>query len=219
MSLRALSFLRIALAGTFLLLLLSCEAELNVQAYGEDGAKIAFKMNVSQRMLNIARELSGSDDFEIFSESEIERAFKSAKTAGKEDGSIEAFSVSVKDGGVEASASVKTLASFDSIIKVERTANSLTLKMRPSEAKNIYTAENSDYLDLLMIPTITNEVLSADEYNSLLSAIYGPSFASEITDGAIKINLLSPDGKSLSVSLTSGDVLTCLEEKTWTLTW
>jgi len=99
--------------------------------------------------------------------------------------------------------------------------NSLTLSIGPSQISAFYELLNEDsksYIDLLMIPALIGEKMSKAEYRDLLASMYGPSFADEIVDGKVKINLSSPDGrKSLKEEISLGDLLTAEKELIWTI--
>jgi hypothetical protein len=62
--------------------------------------------------------------------------------------------------------------------------------------------------------------MSVKEYRELLSSMYGPSFANEIVDGKLTINLSSPNGKTkVEETLNLGELLTANEEKSWSITF
>ena len=73
---------------------------------------------------------------------------------------------------------------------------------------------------LMMIPALIGEKMSVPEYRELLASMYGPSFADEIVNGNLTINLSSPNGKkTLSKTISLGEILTATEEKTWSISF
>ena len=95
------------------------------------------------------------------------------------------------------------------------------MALGPKQISAFYELLNEDgksYLDLLMIPALIGEKMTTSEYRELLASMYGPSFADEIVNGKLSIQLVSPDGKkSLKKEISLGELLTAENELIWSL--
>ena len=85
---------------------------------------------------------------------------------------------------------------------------------------SLLSEEFRSYFDLMMIPGLIGEKMTAAEYEQLLSSMYGPTFAKDVVSGTLEISLSSPDGKkTLKDTISLGDILTLSETKTWKISW
>ena len=60
---------------------------------------------------------------------------------------------------------------------------------------------------VLMSPLVTGEDMSAEEYEDLLSEIYGKGVASELLSGKFKVDFVCPNGKILSQEIPIANLL------------
>lgn len=206
-----------------LFLFASCAPELTVQASGVNGAEIAIKTTAqSDALSELLSSLSGTEGSAsgLFSASDI-KTFLSGTGFENTDASVSP-SGEIQARGTSADVRTGQLAQFG---LVTRTKNSLTLTVGTPQWKKIYesaTEESRGYLDLLMIPALSDEAMSLSEYRSLLSSVYGPSIAREITDSPIVIFLAAPasfGGKKTKITTTLGALLIRTEEKSWSVQW
>ena len=218
-----------------LFLFASCAPELTVQAKATNGADISIKTSLqSDALSELLGSLSGAGDASLsagasssaptpssfFSADDL-KAFLSS--AGFQDTTA---SVS-PSGQVQARGTCADLqaGSIAQLGLVSRSKNSLTLTVGASQWKKIYESaseESRGYLDLLMVPALSDEAMGLAEYRSLLSSVYGPSIAREITDSPIVIFLAAPastGGKKTKITTTLGALLIRTEEKSWSVQW
>lgn len=72
--------------------------------------------------------------------------------------------------------------------------------------------EFSSMADLLMIPSLTGENVSAEEYTALLSIIYGATFTRELADSKVTFTLVSPKGKQKKTTVSLLELLVLDED-------
>ncbi len=103
---------------------------------------------------------------------------------------------------------------------LSKSENSLSLTIGTSQILAFYEIlddEAKSYLDLMMIPALIGEKMTAAEYRELLASMYGPAFADEITGGKLTVSLSSPDGKkTLKETISLGELFTKAETR-WEL--
>lgn len=63
------------------------------------------------------------------------------------------------------------------------------------------------FAEILMSPLVTGEEMSAEEYEDLLSEIYGKGVASELLSGKFKVDFVCPNGKILSQEIPIANLL------------
>lgn len=208
----------------FLVLFASCAPELTLQARGDNGADIGITTTFAPD--DELKSLLGSLGFSLpemgssnFISSQDLKAF--LKDAGFQNTTA---TVS-KEGNIAATGSCTNLSQLPlaQFNLITRTPNSLTLTLGASQWKKIYESSSEEtrgYLDLFMIPALSDEKMSLSEYRELLASVYGPSIASEIVDSKLVIFLVTPDGKKKTkISTTLGALLARTEEKSWSVTW
>lgn len=69
------------------------------------------------------------------------------------------------------------------------------------------------FADILMAPLVTGEEMTTSEYKDLLTEIYGESVASELLSGDFKINVVLPNGKTLSQKIPIAELLVTSGER------
>lgn len=197
----------------------SCKPQISIKTGSNDEAILFFSTGFSESTAKTLKTLTGADsNSPLFNKEDILSILKSA---GASDTSAAIPSpTEVSATGTIPEFSKNSLAKTGLITKTEK---SLTLKIGPKQITAFYGLLNEEaksYLDLMMIPALIGEKMSVSEYRELLASMYGPTFAGEITDGKLAINLSSPDGKkTLKETISLGELLCATEEKTWILNY
>lgn len=197
---------------------MSCGTTISVQAAKTGGADFSFKTGFSEVTAKTLRTISGlPENSPIFSPDDIKEILTQAgiqKTKVRTPSSMQ----------IESSGFVANAASAISKTNLfKQTANSLSITLGPKQIKEIYSHlgdESQSYFDMMMIPSLIGETMSKEDYRMLLASMYGPTFANELVDGKISIQLSSPDGrKTTKAESTLGEILTMTQEKSWKVIW
>ncbi len=201
----------------FGLLFVSCKPSLSVKAGNSDEATILFSTGFSQSTAKTLKNLSGIDEkAAIFNKEDILTLLLSA-------GATNPSATLPTPTDITASGTINELSKNQLSLTglITKSADSITLTIGPRQIVDFYTLLNDDaksYLDLMMIPALIGEKMSFQEYQDLLSSMYGPTFADEIVNGKLSINLSSPDGKKkLKDEISLGELLTAEKQKVWSL--
>ncbi|MCR5217948.1 hypothetical protein [Treponema sp.] len=86
------------------------------------------------------------------------------------------------------------------------TSYSLVVKVSPEILQQTYfslTDEEKNYMDLLMAPSLTGEVMLPEEYRDLVASVYGEELAEEMWDAKVILNVGCPAGKKIKKALSS----------------
>ena len=207
-------FHAVCLVGTVALSVLfsSCLPRVSVTSGAGDEATIFFSTGFSADTAKTLRAIGGIDEnTPLFSKTDI---LALLKAAGAENTSVTIPTATE----LAASGRIKKL-SQNSLSKtgiLKKAEKSLVLTVGPKQIRAFYELLDDDtksYLDLMMIPALIGETMTASEYRELLSSMYGPSFANEIVDGKLTINISSADGKKMTQNtLSLGELLTAQGE-------
>lgn len=197
----------------------SCSPKISVAAGTDDSVKISFLTSFPDETAKTLRSMAGiGADIPIFAENDIKTLLSEA---GAENTKVSVPSANaLNSSGEIKNLSQNALSKCGIVAKSEK---SLSLSLGPEQFKNFYdllTDEFKSYFDLIMIPSLIGEKMSAQEYEELLSSMYGPTFANDIVEGMLEISLSSPDcKKTLKDSVSLGEILTLSETKTWKVNW
>ncbi len=203
----------------------ACSTSISVQADDKNGASVTFDSQFSEAATQTLRSListvagsSSDESIPIIAASDVRTVMEAAGFSA-----IAAKNTSTL--GVSASGTYPVLSTgpLPATGLLTRTKKSLTLTLGPTQYKMLYglsTEETQMYFDLLMIPALTDEQLTVEEYTGLLAGLYGTDFAKSLASGTISIELRSPDGKKkTTATLSLGEALTLTTEKQWTVQW
>jgi hypothetical protein len=206
--------------GILVLLLTACSPELSITVNSDQSSRIAFKTGFSAGAAATLRSITGSpeNDTPLFTPAEIISVFKNAGLQ-----QITATAPDINSLSAAGTCPPETAGTFAATGMLIRANHTSSFVIGPSELQKFYATLNQEgqgYIDLLMAPVFTGEKMSAAEYKDLLSSVYGPSFASELTTGVITISLTAPGGKqTVQKKLTLGELLTLTDTKTLTVAW
>lgn len=211
LNLKILSLIVLSLIST------SCLPSISVRAGNGDEAEIFFSTGFSEATAKTLRGMAGlNQDDALFSKDDILLLLQSAG-AVKTSASLPSSTEIAANGTIPALSQNQLYRA--GVLKKDSKSLVLTLGPRQIvEFYNLLSEDSKSYLDLMMIPALIGEKMTADEYKELLSSMYGPTFADEIVNGKLTVVLTSPDGKkSQKETISLGELLTSLEEKSWVL--
>lgn len=87
----------------------------------------------------------------------------------------------------------------------------LKIKLSPENLYEFYSSCDENLLlvlDLLLSPVFNQEVMTQNEYLELVGSFYGESFAKEIKQSLININIKTPDGQIKKKKIPLSELLT-----------
>lgn len=213
-----LSFIKAVCALCTVFAFVSCSSKIAVRAQADSSQVLDFSLSFSEETAKALRIMTGADsNVPLFSESDAENLLgqagaKEIKVSMPSSNVLSASGKITKEGGLLSACGV-----------LLRTEKSLSLSLGPEQFTNFYSILSEEfkaYFDLMMIPCLIGEKMTAEEYEKLLSSMYGPAFAKEIVSGTLDISLLSPDGtKKVSDRVSLGEILTMEQTGTWTVKW
>ena len=217
--------LRLAVAAALLLLCSACSPSLTVTADDANGATLAFQASFSAATEKTLRALASSISGSSSEGSIPVIAAQDVDAVLRESGFTDISAKNASATSISASARypVLTEGALAHTGILTRTAQSLTLTVGAQQIYALYalcSEESRLYFDLLMLPAIEGGQLTVKEYNEQLAALYGKSFADEITGGTLTITLVAPSGKKRTTAkVTLGELLTLTAAKSWTVAW
>lgn len=208
-----------AFAFSFIFAFASCSPKISLAAKDLDSVEIKFSTAFPEATAKALRQMTGAgDEIPIFAEADIQNLLSQAETQNAKV-SIPAANELFSSGTIK-NVPENVLSKCKIIGK---TANSLSFSLGAEQFQAFYSLlseEFRSYFDLMMIPSLIGEKMTAAEYEQLLSSMYGPTFAKDVVSGTLEISLSSPDGKkNLKDTISLGDILTLSETKTWKISW
>lgn len=207
-----------------LLLLSSCNTSLSVRVTKQNTAELSLSLQYSKQAAELFKGItealdSSSEQTQIISAQDI-KAFLTA--AGLQNVTAQTN----KPYSIEAGGTITDFSSSQFINSGMLTVQNRSVKFTfgPEQLKALYDSMDSEaaaYLDLLMIPCLNDETMTLSEYKELLSSVYGPELAAEITDAKISINLSAQQASESSSgkAVTLGELFTLTSSKNWILNW
>ena len=180
----------------------SCSPKISLAAKDLDSVEIKFSTAFPEATAKALRQMTGAgDEIPIFAEADIQNLLSQAETQNAK----------------------VSIPAANELFSSGTTANSLSFSLGAEQFQAFYSLlseEFKSYFDLMMIPSLIGEKMTAAEYEQLLSSMYGPTFAKDVVSGTLEISLSSPDGKkTLKDTISLGDILTLSETKTWKISW
>lgn len=210
MMMKIFRVIRLVALALSAILFVSCLPQISIKAGADDDATIFFSTGFSESAAKTLQAISGvNSDSPLFNKEDVLLILKSA---GAENTSVSIPSkTEIAATGTIRHISQSTLSKTGILTKTEK---SLRLTLGPKQIAAFYDLLDDDaksYLDLMMIPALISEKMTVSEYREILSSMYGPTFADEIVNGRLTIQLSSADGKKRTKNtLTLGELLTAL---------
>ena len=196
---------------------MSCLPQISVKAGANDEATILFSTGFSKATAKTLQAAANADEnAPLFNKDDVLMVLNSA-------GAINTSATLPSPNEISTAGTLPNLSKHPLSLTglINKTDKSLKLTLGPKQISEFYELLSDDaksYLDLMMVPALIGEKMSVSEYRELLASMYGPSFADEIVNGKLTINLASPNGKkTLKDSVSLGELLTTVDEKSWTL--
>ena len=212
--------IKIILAAFFsAFLFAACRPKISLAAKELDSVEIKFSTAFPEDTAKALRQMTGAgDEIPIFAEADIKNLLSQAQAQDAE--------VSVPSSNELLSSGTIRNVPQNVLSKckiIGKTSDSLSFSLGAEQFQAFYSLlseEFKSYFDLMMIPCLIGEKMTAAEYEQLLSSMYGPTFAKDVVSGTLEISLSSPDGKkTLKDTISLGEILTLSETKTWKISW
>ncbi len=195
----------------------SCLPQISIKASSDDQATILFSTGFSKETAKTLQAATGADiNTPLFNKDDILMVLNSA-------GAVKTSASLPNPNEIATAGTLPNLSKhpLSTTELINKTDNSITLTLGPKQISAFYSLLNEDaqsYLDLMMVPALIGETMTKTEYRELLASMYGPTFADEIVNGKLTINLASPNGKkTLKETVNLGDLLCTSEEMSWKL--
>ena len=178
---------------TAAILFASCTTEVTLTVKADDSVDIRFEGGAGEaftRMIAAASGVAGAgEDVLIDTDTvtyELARAgFADVKAEQKKGGKV---LISMKD---------KKQSSYvfsSGIIKSEKgRLNAAVTRKSLEDFYNSADEQTRMTLDLFLAPVFNNETMSEEEYLEMVGSFYGDAAAKEVSESAVKINLISKD--------------------------
>ncbi len=193
----------LAAAAMAAILLAGCSPRAVLDLSRLDGGAplaVSFDASLSPASEALTRKLTGSADKALFDGPAIARGLESA--------GLTAVSVKVSGSALSVSAAARSL---EDLLKGAFTADSgaKTLRLRldraaVNAAADLLPPSTRDYLDLLMAPALTGEVMDAEEYRDLTAAAYGKTVAGELDAARFGLTVRAPARITAASVTTAG---------------
>ena len=191
----------------------SCTTEVTLTLQKDDSVDIRFEAGAGAaftKMISSAAGLSaGADGTESGDTALIDVdsvSFELAK-AGFSNVKVN----QTKSGAVTISMSDKKQSSYlftSKIVKAEK--GKLAASITRKSLEDFYAASDEQtrmILDLFLAPVFNDEEMSEEEYLEMVGAFYGDAAAKEVSESAVKINLISKDGTKETLKLPLSQLL------------
>lgn len=166
----------------------SCAPTVSVNLNKDNSGTISFSTTTSNNMEKAIRSMTGSDEKQpLFNEKSIRN---SVKASGLEVQSISFPTNTSIDLTMKVKDITNALPNEKNFITVNAAQKKLSIKVNPAIAKKtlkLMPSDTIDFVDLLMAPIFSDEVMNEKEYADLVSSMYGPNIANELRDANMKI--------------------------------
>lgn len=165
---------------------------------GGDPLSVRFEASLSPASDALTRKLTGAADTPLFDGPAIARGLENAGLTA----------VSVRANGSSLSVSLlapQPEALLKGALTTDLSAKTLRLRLdraAVNAAAALLPASSRDYLDLLMAPALTGEVMNAEEYRDLTAAAYGKTVAGELEAARFTLEVKVP-GKVAGASVNA----------------
>ena len=186
-----------------LLALSGCSSKLTFIANADQSTNMDFSVTIGKQVEGLIESMMAKTQEEqsSFPVERIQEAFKDSdfmnikvSATGFSNLNISGILQPSQSQRYMAGSSIKT-ANF-----VTCARNTLTLIISPETIQNIALSlpdELRSYIDVTMAPVFTGESMSAQEYRSLIAAVYGEDFATELDKATVDIVLAPPAGRKI----------------------
>ena len=205
----------------------SCTAELNLSLDKNGNTSVEFNSAMGKVLENLILSVSSSQEKNsaqsVFNAEEIKRSFLNfgfTNVSSQVKDISKIFLYADLPSASKKSANKKTEENFILSDSLEISSEKISLSLSPEILKNLLENAEEDlqtYAELFMAPIFTGEEMSLNEYEELLSGVYGKAVAQEIMESNLKINLCLPSGKKASFSVPFSELLILTEKKEFTV--
>lgn len=209
-----------AVFSVFALFLVSCGTNLSLSALNSNKVALQFSTDLSGEFFSTLKELFGGESPQTSEE------FVSAEDVSS---IFAAAGVSVVSAETKNSSLIEIRGEISDVEShplskcgiIQLSSKSLKITLGPKQFESFYSLLSEDgqgYVDLLMIPSLFGEVMSAEEYKVLVASVYGEEMAEHFVNSKLNLQLCSADKKIVrNESLTLGELFTLSKPKEWVL--
>lgn len=201
-----------------LLPLLSCDNQIDIVFTEKDGTLINISATPGKVLEDSLSSILGLDEnTALFTTEDVKKSMastdfniQSVKTMGKMGLALQLHTAHIENSFQSIPGAVSLTSSSASITFSDKVINQFISLLPP---------ETADYMELLMAPVFTGEIMTTDEYIDLISAVYGSTLAQEIEKASFKLSLTAPNGKKQIFQEKLTDILCGNTMKTYTINW
>ena len=172
------------------LALTGCGSDISISAKADGSTDIAIDVDIGQTVGGLIKALYGmsgaSNATSLISAEELNASLTQSGYTNVQTKS--------SDTAITAKA---TMPARTKSLLVEQKNNSITVTFSPQVIQSEYQALDETakaYIDLLMAPLFTGEILSTKEYLELIASAYGNDLVSELKNSYITLSLSQPQG-------------------------
>ena len=217
--LHKIHFLFFAAILPFLVFCISCKNEAVFTVTGTDSLQLDFAINFSG---DFAAELSS-----LAGESSHKQVFllpEDSKSIMENAGIKVLSSKTEKDGTIKTKGEIPAVSKhfLSSINAIHLEKNKFSVTLGPSQFCSLYeklSEEAQGYFDLLMIPSLNDEELSAQEYKDLLASVYGEKLAESFFSEKFTLTINGKNSVSKKIQISLGELFTLKDSKNWQVEW
>lgn len=199
--------------------LVSCKNEAVFTVTGIDSLQLDFAINFSG---DFAAELSS-----LTGESSDKQFFllpEDIKSIMENAGIKVLSSKTEKDGTIKTKGEIPAVSKhfLSSINAINLEKGKFSVTLGPSQFCSLYeklSEEAQGYFDLLMIPSLNDEELSAQEYKALLASVYGEKLAESFFSEKFALTINGKNSVSKKIQISLGELFTLKEPKKWQVEW
>ncbi len=174
----------------------SCSAKTDVFIQPSGDAVVTIDIQPSAVLDSLLENVSGFTEEEkaenksIFNTEEI-------KTQLEEKG-VKVLSISTQSfAGITAKLKITgdKMNDENSFVKIDMEEGAFLFEIKPDSIKefvNILSADDKEYIELLMAPVLTGEKLDGEGYIAVIKAAYGEKLAAELKKSMLKVSVTCP---------------------------
>lgn len=186
------------------LIFISCTTDLTLELLPNGSLAVDFSGSAGEAFAKMIATSTSSSEDNLFDKEEV------SYQLGKSGFSNIIFESNKQDLKLKLEDKTRKSYIFTSGI-VFSDGKNLKIKLSPENLYEFYSSCDENLLlvlDLLLSPVFNQEVMTQNEYLELVGSFYGESFAKEIKQSLININIKTPDGQIKKKKIPLSELLT-----------
>lgn len=197
---------------------ISCDNQIDIIFTEKDGTTINIIVSPGSVLENSLASILGlEENTPLFTTEDVKKSMaatglqiQSVKTMGKMGLALKLHTNHIEN----------VFQSIPGAVSLTTSSASLTLSDKVmNQFISLLPPETADYMELLMAPVFTGEVMTSAEYIDLISAVYGNTLAEELEKATFKLSLTAPTGKKQQFQEKLIDILCGNTMKTYSINW